>query len=136
VPDEIQPNEVLIVDDDADIRETLAELLEGEGYATRGAANGKEALDYLYRRSRAGACVILLDLMMPVMDGFEFRSEQQKNPTLRAIPVVVISAGGRCQQAARDLGALGCVTKPVDLPALLGMIRMACEASDGGLRKG
>lgn len=118
------PSEVLVVDDDADIRESLVELLELEGYAAVGAANGKEALDQLRRRPVA---VVLLDLMMPVMDGFEFRREQLADPGISGIPIVIVSAGGRCAQAAKELGALGCVQKPLDVPALLRVLRSACH---------
>lgn len=118
-------SEVLVVDDDVDIRESLLELLELEGYSVRGAANGREALEQLRRRR---ASVILLDLMMPVMDGFEFRQEQLGDPELSEIPVVLVSAGGRCEQAAKELAALGCVKKPLDVAALLRVIRSACTA--------
>jgi CheY-like chemotaxis protein len=116
----------LVVDDDVDIRESLVELLQGEGYLAVGAANGAEALDLL-RRQRSS--VILLDLMMPVMDGFQFRREQLGDPALSDIPVVLVSAGGGGEQAALQLGVLGCVKKPLDVPQLLRMIRLACEAA-------
>jgi CheY-like chemotaxis protein len=119
------PDEILVVDDDVDIRESLVELLQAEGYVAVGAANGQEALGLL--RSRR-ASVILLDLMMPVMDGFQFRREQLDDPALSQIPVVVVSAGGGCEQAALDMGVLGCVKKPLDVPRLLRMIRSACAA--------
>lgn len=114
--------DILVVDDDLDIRETLLELLELEGYTTRGAANGQEALDRL-RQVRAS--VILLDLMMPVMDGFEFRRQQLGDPVLCDIPVIVVSAGGNCERSARELGAHGCVKKPLDVIKLLDSIRAA-----------
>ncbi len=119
-------SEILIVDDDDDIRDTLMELLQFEGYTAVGAANGKEALARLRQRS---VSVILLDLMMPVMDGFEFRSEQLADPELSAIPVVVVSAGGRSEQAAREMGALGCFRKPLDVAALLSLLRQACASA-------
>jgi CheY-like chemotaxis protein len=121
------PAEVLIVDDDPDIREILVELLESEGYAAVAVGNGREALERL--RQQPPATCILLDLMMPVMDGFQFRSEQLQDPRLLSIPVVVISAGGRCQQAAKEMGAVGCVEKPLDLPLLFKLIRKACADS-------
>jgi CheY-like chemotaxis protein len=82
---------VLIVEDDADIRETLGELLEEAGYETDEAANGREALDAA-RRARPD--LIVLDLMMPVMDGWQFRTAQKSDPALAEIPVIVISASG------------------------------------------
>jgi CheY-like chemotaxis protein len=116
----------LVVEDDTDIRESLLELLQIEGYGVVGAANGKEALEQLRRRP---AAVILLDLMMPVMDGYQFRSEQLRDPELSGIPVVLVSAGGRCEQAAAEMGVLGCVKKPLDVPTLLRMIRSACAVA-------
>src|SRR5512142_2938239 len=80
---------VLIVEDDVDIRETLGELLATAGYETAGAANG---LDGLAAARRAPPDLIVLDLMMPVMDGWEFRSAQRRDPALASIPVIVISA--------------------------------------------
>jgi two-component system, chemotaxis family, chemotaxis protein CheY len=120
------PDEILVVDDDVDIRESLVELLQAEGYIAVGAANGEEALGLL--RSRR-ASVVLLDLMMPVMDGFQFRREQLGDPALSQIPVVVVSAGGGCEQAALEMGVLGCVKKPLHVPQLLRMIRSACAAA-------
>ena len=76
---------ILIVDDDPDIRDSLKEVLEDEGYEVNGVANGREALDYLRKSPRP--CVILLDLMMPVMDGWQFRKEQKqirRSPTSRS----------------------------------------------------
>src|SRR5262245_27439609 len=89
---------VMVVDDDEDIRETLAELLQDEGYRVMAVANGREALERL-RENHDKPRVILLDLMMPVMDGWQFHREQQVDPTLASIPVVVITAAG-AQQAS------------------------------------
>ncbi len=80
---------VLIVEDDVDIRETLGELLASAGYETSSAANGLEGLT---AARRAPPDLIVLDLMMPVMDGWQFRSAQRNDPSLAAIPVIVISA--------------------------------------------
>src|SRR6476646_6367807 len=81
------PKPILIVDDDKDVRSALAELLEGEGYAVAGAHNGHEALQLM--RAGLHPAVILLDLMMPVMDGWDFRSEQQRDPAFAGVPVVI-----------------------------------------------
>src|SRR5690349_1848715 len=81
---------VLVVEDSTDARQMLASLLEVEGFAVRTAANGREALDQL--RAGPPPCLILLDLMMPVMDGYQFRAEQRQDPGLSPIPVVVVSA--------------------------------------------
>jgi two-component system response regulator MprA len=81
---------VLIVEDDRDIRECMADALEVEGYSVALAANGREALDQL--RDGVFPDLILLDLLMPVMSGWEFRQEQLADPLLSGIPVVVVSA--------------------------------------------
>src|SRR5437773_4779807 len=83
---------VMVVDDDADIRETLAGLIEDEGYAVAAFPTGQEAL--LALKQGLGPRVILLDLMMPVMDGSEFRHEQLADPSLADIPVILITAAG------------------------------------------
>jgi CheY-like chemotaxis protein len=80
---------VLVVDDDRDIRELLVELLGGEGYLVSSAADGQQALVEAHARHPD---VILLDLMMPVMDGWQFRAAQLEDPDLAEVPVVVISA--------------------------------------------
>jgi CheY-like chemotaxis protein len=81
---------ILVVEDTADTRESLLLLLRAEGFAADGAANGLEALRQLRRGYEA--CLILLDLWMPVMDGWTFRFEQRRDPTLADIPVVVLTA--------------------------------------------
>jgi CheY-like chemotaxis protein len=81
---------ILVVDDDPELRETLGELLGEEGYDTRLAENGKRALEFLRRGGRPS--LILLDLMMPEMNGWQFREEQLKDEELRDIPVVVMTA--------------------------------------------
>ena len=117
-------SQILIVDDDPDIRETLTELLEEEGYSCAGAANGQEALQYLHERP--SPALILLDLMMPVMDGFDFRTAQLEAEGLRGIPVIVVSASGRSKQAARDLAASDYLEKPIDVPLLFKKVRSVC----------
>lgn len=111
---------ILVVDDDADIRDALIDILEDHGYVTRAAANGREALDAL--RAGLHPDVILLDLMMPVMDGAQFRREQLNDPRLRDLPVVVISAGNDLDQHASSLGVAERLRKPLDLERLLEMI--------------
>jgi CheY-like chemotaxis protein len=119
-----QPGGVLIVEDDAGIRETLAEILQEEGYQVIGVANGLEGINYL--RSAAPTCIILLDLMMPVMNGWEFRSQQQGDPALARIPVVIISGDGNVQQKAASLNAAGYLSKPIDLDRLLATVAQHC----------
>jgi len=94
---------VLVVDDDRDIRDSLVELIEDQGYRAIGAGNGVEALEVL-RTCAAPPCLILLDLMMPLMDGREFREHQVGNPAWRDIPVIVVSAYNDVEDQARALG--------------------------------
>ncbi len=94
---------VLIVEDDDDIRETLLRLLDDEGYRPSACSNGREAIDQL--RDGLHADVILLDLMMPVMDGWEFRLQQKADPRLAAIPVMALSADTSAKAAAIDADA-------------------------------
>jgi CheY-like chemotaxis protein len=119
---------VLVVDDDQAIRETLCELLEDEGHRAVGAANGKEALDILRREDRP--CVILLDVMMPVMDGPTFRAEQLKDPSLSAIPVAVITAAGASAAAALNPGAL--LLKPLSMDSVLQVVDRFCPHAAAG----
>src|SRR5438270_7170536 len=102
---------ILLVEDDAATREALALILGTEGYRVTGAANGAEALGVL--RSAPPPDLILLDLMMPIMDGWQFRREQVRDAALSAIPVVVLSADGNVQQKASALHAAGYLQKPV-----------------------
>jgi CheY-like chemotaxis protein len=116
---------VMIVDDDRDVRESLAEVLEDHGYRSVAAANGKEALDRL-RSLQSHPCLILLDLMMPVMDGRQFRAEQRHDKALGGIPVLVFSAHTNVEEAGADLGASACLRKPIELPRLLEAVRALC----------
>lgn len=113
---------ILIVEDDSDLREMMEQLLTLEGYTAATAANGREALEYL-RRAEAPE-LILLDLMMPVMDGWEFRREQERDPHLASVPVVVLSALD--QHRARDIGATAFLKKPLDFDRLLALVRQYC----------
>src|SRR5215471_6101727 len=116
-------NGILVVDDDPDIRESLREVLEDEGYAVSCVGNGREALDYLKTPSSPRPCVILLDLMMPVMDGWQFRREQKQDPTIADIPLVVITATGK-RPVLIDAAEL--VMKPLDLARLFEAIERYC----------
>jgi len=113
---------ILIVDDDDDIRLALAEVLEDEGYQVKTAANGNEALALL--RSSESPCMILLDLMMPVMDGWAFREHQLKDPALADIPVYVISAAGNVAGAPVPKDRF--IPKPIMLDHLLSLVEEAC----------
>jgi CheY-like chemotaxis protein len=119
---------VLIVEDDEDLREMMAQLLTLEGFQTATVANGREALEYLHEASTPD--VILLDLMMPVMNGWQFRSAQTNDPELSKIPVVVVTAAGaRDQIPAIDADAW--LSKPVDFDRLLATIDPLCSRSPG-----
>ena len=118
---------VLVVDDDRDIRDSLVELLEDYGYQAIGAGNGREALDVL-RTAAAPPCLILLDLMMPVMDGQGFREEQLKHPEWTEIPVIVLSAYGDVEAQARAL-ALDHLRKPLGMQRLMEVVRRHCPGN-------
>jgi CheY-like chemotaxis protein len=112
---------ILIVDDDSDVRRALTELLEDEGYAVAGAANGTAALELL--RGGVRPSIILLDLMMPGMNGWDFRSAQLRDPELSSVPVVVVTASGFNQEAIRtELGSIELVPKPIQPTKLLDVI--------------
>ncbi len=115
---------VLIVDDEADSREALALLLRHDGYPVAMAGNGQEALSYL--RARPAPCLILLDLNMPVMDGWEFLQRQQAEEPLARIPVLVVSGGVDRRTSAPLRGAVGVFTKPIRIEALLAEIEQWC----------
>jgi CheY-like chemotaxis protein len=103
---------VMVVEDDALVRELVIDVLAGEGFMPVGARNGEEALCRL-RQDRLHPALILLDLMMPVMDGWRFRAEQLKDPELARIPVIVMSASGEAIEADDRLD------KPFEIDALL-----------------
>jgi CheY-like chemotaxis protein len=115
---------VLVVDDDAEIRETLVELLEERGYRTVAASNGKQALDALQRGERPE--LILLDMMMPVMDGAQFRAKQREDSELAGIPVVLISAHEDLSKRVRELGARSALQKPISFRDLIDTVRRFC----------
>jgi CheY-like chemotaxis protein len=118
------PHGVLIVEDDRDVREAIAMFLAAEGYTVVEAEHGAEALQQLAVGGRF--CLILLDLFMPTMDGWTFRSEQLRDPALAAIPVVVISADPDVVPTAIALGAVASMRKPLDLAVLLETVARHC----------
>ena len=115
---------VFIVEDDTDTREMLSKFLELEGYHVEVAANGRQALDIL--GSGVAANVIVLDLMMPVMDGWEFRRRQVEDARLRSIPTIVVSAAGRDRMS--QVSADAYLSKPVDMDELLARVHQFCSA--------
>ena len=113
---------VLIVEDDEDLREMMAHLLTLEGFDAATASNGREALEYLQTCQPE---LILLDLMMPVMDGWEFRRQQQADPKLAPVPVIVLSALD--QARATNVDAAAFLKKPLDFDHLLDLVRAYCR---------
>lgn len=110
---------VLIVDDDVSVRRTIARFFVGEGFAVVEADNGQDALTYL--RGGGDARVIVLDLRMPVMDGWTFRREQRLDPRLAQIPVIVLS--GADAEGFPELDAMAAFEKPVSLLQIVDLVK-------------
>ena len=115
---ESRPARVLVVEDDQDVLETILDLLADEGVAAAGAADGGAALRFL-RAAPVKPELILLDLMMPGVNGVEFRQRQLEDPSLANIPVLLLSADVGTEAACAHLRAAGYLRKPVKLEALL-----------------
>ena len=113
---------VLIVEDDDEVRPMLEVILAVEGYQTMVAANGQEALDQLAVRRPS---LILLDIEMPVMDGYEFRAIQLQDRRLADVPVICLTAGDRTDAIERQTGA-PCLRKPATVAALLAAVQNVC----------
>ena len=113
---------ILIVEDDNSIRELLVELLQGEGYDVTSAVNGLEGLKCLEHNSNFN--LILIDLMMPVMDGYTFRTEQMKNPKFSKIPVVVMSAEANAKEKLKSYGITAFLSKPVELDTIIKTVEL------------
>ena len=109
---------LLVIDDDGDIRRSIADALEDEGWRVVGAAGGHEALALLVE-GQLRPDVILLDMMMPEMDGWAFRAEQQRRPEIAAIPIIVFTAYGVPPDTVTRLQARGVLRKPLRLEQLL-----------------
>lgn len=116
---------VLVVDDDPALREALEEVVGDSGFGVHSASNGQEALN-LMRQLSDKPCVVLLDVMMPVMDGWGFRSAQMADPSLAPVPVIVLSAHADIVDTATKMGAQAHLKKPVDLTALIDAVRRFC----------
>jgi CheY-like chemotaxis protein len=115
-------DEIMVVEDEDEARDVLLQILEFEGFLVRGFANGAEALDYL--QAGASPCLIVLDVVMPVMDGRKFRAAILENPAWAKIPTIVVTALE--PSVARDLSAIKVLRKPVDVDALLSVVRQNC----------
>jgi CheY-like chemotaxis protein len=113
----------IVVDDDADIREALTDALESEGYRVARAANGREALSLM---TAFRGCVVVLDLMMPVMSGWQVLEAMRADPNLRAVAVVVMTAS---HDAPPDVSV---VRKPFSISDLVATMRRAAERRDAG----
>jgi CheY-like chemotaxis protein len=116
---------IFVVDDDKAIRESLADLLEDEGYSVVTATNGQDALQKLRANLSLRPCVIFLDLMMPVMNGADFYAAQQSDPQLSSIPVVVISADGHVSVKAKPFGG-EYLAKPIRIETVIDTIQRHC----------
>jgi two-component system, chemotaxis family, chemotaxis protein CheY len=113
---------VLLIEDDADVAEAIGDVLRDEGYPVALASNGREALELLQQSDLPFA--ILLDLRMPVMDGFEFRERQRRDPRLADIPVIVVSADRMVADNANRLGANVYLVKPLRPEVLLDAVAL------------
>ena len=120
---EAQPHRcsVLVVDDDAETREMLRVALAADGYEVATTSNGREALHHL--RSHAETCIVMLDLILPVMDGVRFRAAQLNDRSLAWIPVVVMSGAVDGDRQARELGARRVLRKPLHLDDVRATLR-------------
>jgi CheY-like chemotaxis protein len=117
---------ILVVDDDPDLRRSLVEVLQDQGYSVSSATNGEEALEAL---RGAPPNAILLDLTMPVMDGWTFRRRQQDDPRLAGIPTVLISASYSDARSVASLGAEAFLAKPFEVSNLTETLRQVCGAA-------
>jgi two-component system chemotaxis response regulator CheY len=116
---------VLIVEDDIGIRESLQEALQMDGYSVIAAVHGEDALKYL-NTGRVRPSLILLDLMMPVMNGWEFLKTVKANARFSNIPVIVLSAAAK-DTGSEDLHAVAFLKKPVDLDTLINLVERYCD---------
>lgn len=120
------PPDILVVDDDRNVCDLICMALAGKGYGTAVASNGKEALSYL-RNSPRPPRLILLDLMMPEMTGWEFQKVQQEDPVLAAIPVAIITGLPVTESQAQVLGAVDVLCKPSRIEPLVALVTRYCK---------
>jgi two-component system chemotaxis response regulator CheY len=123
---------IMLVEDDEAIRESIVELMEGEGYTILAAPNGAEALALLHNTAALPA-LILLDLMMPVMDGFAFCEARAKVARIADIPVVIMSADGHVRQKQDRTGAADYIKKPLDIDDLLARVEALLPPGTRGM---
>jgi CheY-like chemotaxis protein len=120
---------VLIVEDDPDIREMLRQLLSTAGYHTVAAADGLEALHLLRivrHRAPHAPCLVLLDLKMPRLGGGEFRRAQLGDPTVASVPIALMSGAADLEQRAAEMGAVAILAKPLDVDVLIEVVKRYC----------
>lgn len=108
---------VLVIEDDEDVRSVICDVLEDSGYIATGARNGQQAIEMLESGLRPQ--LIVLDLTMPIMDGWSFRHWQLRESAVASIPVLLLSAIRNLGAEADELAPVGVIEKPVDLDALL-----------------
>jgi CheY-like chemotaxis protein len=126
--------DVLLIEDDEDIGSVVRDLLSAEGFSTEVARNGLEALARL--RDSPRPKLILLDLMMPVMDGRQFRERQLQDSNLAAIATVILSGVPDVSSVARNLSVAGWLGKPLSAERLVGVVSRYCSVSDGAASVG
>ncbi len=114
---------ILVVEDDDDIRNAIVDLLENEGYYAESAINGKDALEKL-RSIKEKPCLVLLDMMMPIMNGREFLDEVMKDSHLAPIPVLIVSA---VADKSNTEGSVGFLKKPIDIDVVLKVVYQYCQ---------
>lgn len=117
---------ILVIDDDDAIRESLCELLDSEGFHVTSATNGQTALSHLNSDIRLPD-LILVDLMMPVMDGIQFCKEKELIQRISHIPVVIMSADGQIKAKQENSGAIGHLRKPADIDVIIETVKRFCK---------
>lgn len=118
-------NKILLIEDDEYIRDALSDLLGESDVEVIAASNGQEGIDYL-RSVEELPRLVLLDLMMPIMDGYAFRAEQTGDPRLEGLPVVVMTADSRLEASKATLRADGYLKKPLDIDVVLATVARYC----------
>jgi DNA-binding response OmpR family regulator len=134
VPMDLSAGDILLVEDDESLGSILAAVLQDQGYRVALAANGKEAIDYLLAGQRPR--LILLNLVMPAMNGWKFHEQIKKAPELAKIPVIVLSGVGNLHRKAAAMGADESFAKPYNLKVLVDTVRTYCQPSAMGAMDG
>jgi CheY-like chemotaxis protein len=120
---------VLVIEDDKDIRESLVDVLELEGFQVIGACHGREGLERLRSETELLPDAVIVDLMMPVMNGMEFRAAQLADPRLAAVPLIVMSADNRAVERSQEMRSAVCIRKPLQIEDLLSALDRAVSGS-------